>query len=67
MTVKAEAGEPVKYALDAEDYRSYREALSQPGLIALCSGDKADLRQPSNKNSPGGNVQPISMLKKNWA
>ena len=35
VTVKAEAGQPAKYAMDAEDYRSYREALA-PGLIARC-------------------------------
>ena len=38
VTVKAEAGEPVKYALDAEDYRSYREALAAGPYRALLGG-----------------------------
>jgi 7,8-dihydropterin-6-yl-methyl-4-(beta-D-ribofuranosyl)aminobenzene 5'-phosphate synthase len=29
VTVKAESGEPAKYAMDTEDYQSYREALAQ--------------------------------------
>ena len=29
VTVKAEAGEPAKYAMDREDYQSYRAALAQ--------------------------------------
>ncbi len=29
VTVKAEAGQPAKYAMDAEDYQSYRAALTQ--------------------------------------
>jgi hypothetical protein len=38
VTVKAEAGEPVKYAIDAEDYRSYREALAAGPYRALLGG-----------------------------
>ena len=38
VTVKAEAGEPVKYAMDAEDYRSYREALAAGPYRALLGG-----------------------------
>ena len=28
-TVKAEAGQPIQYAMDADDYRSYRAALAE--------------------------------------
>ena len=38
VTVKAEAGEPVKYAMDADDYRSYREALAGGPYRALLGG-----------------------------
>ncbi|MFY9640521.1 MAG: MBL fold metallo-hydrolase [Rhodomicrobium sp.] len=35
IIVKAEAGQPVQHAMDAEDYRSYRLALMQGPLRAL--------------------------------
>jgi hypothetical protein len=35
IIVKAEAGQPVQRAMDAEDYRSYRVALMQGPLRAL--------------------------------
>jgi 7,8-dihydropterin-6-yl-methyl-4-(beta-D-ribofuranosyl)aminobenzene 5'-phosphate synthase len=38
VTVKAEAGEPVKYAMDADDYRSYREAIAAGPYRALLGG-----------------------------
>jgi hypothetical protein len=38
VTVKAEAGEPVKYAMDADDYRSYRQALAGGPYRALLGG-----------------------------
>ena len=38
VTVKAEAGEPVKYAMDADDYRSYRAALAAGPYRALLGG-----------------------------
>ena len=40
VTVKAEAGQPQKQAMDAEDLRSYREAMMQGPLHALLGGDK---------------------------
>ena len=53
VTVKAEAGEPVKHAMDADDYRGYREALL-PDLIAHYSADGAILPQRPNKESRDG-------------
>ena len=38
VTVKAEAGEPVKYAMDAEDYRDYRASLAAGPYRALLGG-----------------------------
>ena len=38
VTVKAEAGEPVKYAMEADDYRSYHEALAAGPYRALLGG-----------------------------
>jgi 7,8-dihydropterin-6-yl-methyl-4-(beta-D-ribofuranosyl)aminobenzene 5'-phosphate synthase len=38
VTVKADAGERVKYAMDAEDYRSYREAMAGGPYRALLGG-----------------------------
>jgi 7,8-dihydropterin-6-yl-methyl-4-(beta-D-ribofuranosyl)aminobenzene 5'-phosphate synthase len=38
VTVKAEAGEPVKYAMDAEDYQSYRAALAGGPYRSLLGG-----------------------------
>jgi len=38
VTVKAEAGQPVKYAMDAEDYQSYRAALAGGPYRALLGG-----------------------------
>jgi 7,8-dihydropterin-6-yl-methyl-4-(beta-D-ribofuranosyl)aminobenzene 5'-phosphate synthase len=38
VTVKAEAGQPERYAMDAEDLRSYRAALAQGPLRALLGG-----------------------------
>jgi 7,8-dihydropterin-6-yl-methyl-4-(beta-D-ribofuranosyl)aminobenzene 5'-phosphate synthase len=40
VTVKAEAGQPVKQGMDADDLRSYREAMVQGPLHALLGGDK---------------------------
>jgi 7,8-dihydropterin-6-yl-methyl-4-(beta-D-ribofuranosyl)aminobenzene 5'-phosphate synthase len=38
IVVKAEAGQPVQRAMDAEDYRSYRLAIAQGPLRALLGG-----------------------------
>jgi 7,8-dihydropterin-6-yl-methyl-4-(beta-D-ribofuranosyl)aminobenzene 5'-phosphate synthase len=38
VTTKAEAGQPESYAMDAEDLRSYREALARGPLRALLGG-----------------------------
>ena len=38
IIVKAEAGQPVQRAMDAEDYRSYRLAIMQGPLRALLGG-----------------------------
>ena len=38
VIVKAEAGQPVQRAIDAEDYRSYRLAIMQGPLHALLGG-----------------------------
>jgi hypothetical protein len=40
VTVKAEAGQPNKQAMDAEDLRSYREAMTQGPLRAPLGGTK---------------------------
>jgi len=40
VTVKAEAGQPNKDAMDAEDLRSYREAMMQGPFRALLGGNK---------------------------
>ena len=40
VTVKAEAGQPTRQAMDAEDLRSYREATMQGPLRALLGGHK---------------------------
>jgi 7,8-dihydropterin-6-yl-methyl-4-(beta-D-ribofuranosyl)aminobenzene 5'-phosphate synthase len=40
VTVKADAGQPNKRAMDAEDLRSYREALTQGPLGAPLGGAK---------------------------
>ncbi len=40
VTVKAEAGQPNKNAMDEEDLRSYREAMMRGPLRALLGGDK---------------------------
>jgi 7,8-dihydropterin-6-yl-methyl-4-(beta-D-ribofuranosyl)aminobenzene 5'-phosphate synthase len=40
VTVKAEAGQPNKSAMDEEDLRSYREAMMRGPLRALLGGDK---------------------------
>jgi 7,8-dihydropterin-6-yl-methyl-4-(beta-D-ribofuranosyl)aminobenzene 5'-phosphate synthase len=40
VTIKAEAGEPNKQAMDADDLRSYREAMVRGPLRALLGGDK---------------------------
>src|SRR5947199_2491525 len=40
VTVKAEAGQPNKKAMDEEDLRSYREAMMRGPLRALLGGDK---------------------------
>ena len=40
VTVKAEAGQPNRQAMDAEDLRSYREAMMQGPLRALLGGSK---------------------------
>jgi 7,8-dihydropterin-6-yl-methyl-4-(beta-D-ribofuranosyl)aminobenzene 5'-phosphate synthase len=47
VTVKAEAGQPTRYAMDEEDVRSYREAMAQGPLHAFLGADKrlARLRQ----------------------
>jgi len=46
ITVKAEAGEPSKNAMDEEDLRSYREAMRRGPLRALLGGDKRLARAP---------------------
>jgi hypothetical protein len=38
--VKAEAGQPIKRAMDEEDMRSYRDAMMRGPLRALLGGDK---------------------------
>ena len=38
VTVKAEAGQPIQHAMDAEDYRNYREALAAGPYRALLGG-----------------------------
>jgi 7,8-dihydropterin-6-yl-methyl-4-(beta-D-ribofuranosyl)aminobenzene 5'-phosphate synthase len=40
VTVKAEAGQPNRQAMDAEDLRGYREAMMQGPLRALVGGGK---------------------------
>jgi 7,8-dihydropterin-6-yl-methyl-4-(beta-D-ribofuranosyl)aminobenzene 5'-phosphate synthase len=40
VTVKAEAGQPNRQAMDADDLRSYREAMMQGPLRALLGGNK---------------------------
>ena len=40
VTVKAEAGQPNRQAMDAEDLRSYREAMMQGPLRGLLAGNK---------------------------
>ncbi len=47
VTVKAEAGQPNKEAMDEEDFRSYREAMKQGPLRAFLGADNrlARLRQ----------------------
>ena len=47
VTVKAEAGQPNKEAMDEEDFRSYREAMTQGPLRMFLGADKrlARLRQ----------------------
>jgi 7,8-dihydropterin-6-yl-methyl-4-(beta-D-ribofuranosyl)aminobenzene 5'-phosphate synthase len=40
ITVKAEAGQPNKKAMDEEDLRSYREAMMRGPLRALLGGDR---------------------------
>src|SRR5262249_9388932 len=47
VTVKAEAGQPSKLAMDEEDFRSYRAAMAQGPLRAFLGGDKrlARMRQ----------------------
>jgi 7,8-dihydropterin-6-yl-methyl-4-(beta-D-ribofuranosyl)aminobenzene 5'-phosphate synthase len=40
VTVKAEAGQPDRRAMDAEDLRSYRDAMMQGPLRALFGGNK---------------------------
>jgi 7,8-dihydropterin-6-yl-methyl-4-(beta-D-ribofuranosyl)aminobenzene 5'-phosphate synthase len=47
ITVKAEAGQPNKYAMDQEDLRSYREAMMSGPLRAFLGGGKhlAEARQ----------------------
>ena len=39
VTVKAEAGQPSRQAMDAEDLRSYREAMMRGPLRALLGGN----------------------------
>ncbi len=47
VTVKAEEGQPNKEAMDEEDFRSYREAMTQGPLRMFLGADKrlARLRQ----------------------
>jgi len=40
VTVRAEAGQPNQHAMDADDLRSYREALMQGPLRAFLGGNK---------------------------
>ena len=44
VTVKAEAGQPSKTAMDEEDLRSYREAMTQGPLRAFLGADKRQAR-----------------------
>jgi hypothetical protein len=50
VTVKAEAGELVKYGMGAEDYRGYREALAAGPYRALLGGRKPSCRGRQIKN-----------------
>ena len=36
--MKAEAGQPIQYAMDADDYRSYGAALAEEPYRALLGG-----------------------------
>jgi hypothetical protein len=52
VTVKAEAGQPNREAMDAEDLRSYREVLMRGPMQALLGGPRAwqartNSREPS--------------------
>jgi hypothetical protein len=49
VTVKAEAGQPDKKAMDEEDIRSYREAMTQGPLRALLGGDRRQARVHSGR------------------
>jgi 7,8-dihydropterin-6-yl-methyl-4-(beta-D-ribofuranosyl)aminobenzene 5'-phosphate synthase len=46
VTVKAEAGQPNKEAMDEEDLRNYREAVTRGPLRALLGGDNRLARAP---------------------
>jgi 7,8-dihydropterin-6-yl-methyl-4-(beta-D-ribofuranosyl)aminobenzene 5'-phosphate synthase len=46
VTVKAEAGQPNRHAMDAEDLRSYREAMMQGPLRTLVGGHKRLAESP---------------------
>jgi 7,8-dihydropterin-6-yl-methyl-4-(beta-D-ribofuranosyl)aminobenzene 5'-phosphate synthase len=45
VTVKAEAGQPNRHAMDAEDLRSYREAMMHGPLRALLGGGRSASRE----------------------
>jgi 7,8-dihydropterin-6-yl-methyl-4-(beta-D-ribofuranosyl)aminobenzene 5'-phosphate synthase len=49
VTVKAEAGQPNQHAMDAEDLRSYREAMTQGPLRALLGGRKRLAQAPPSE------------------
>jgi len=46
VTVKAEAGQPNRHAMDAEDLRSYREAMMGGPLRTLVGGHKRLAESP---------------------
>jgi 7,8-dihydropterin-6-yl-methyl-4-(beta-D-ribofuranosyl)aminobenzene 5'-phosphate synthase len=46
VTIKAEAGQPVRDAMDEEDLRSYREAMARGPLRALLGRGERLVRTP---------------------
>lgn len=52
VTVKAEAGQPVQRAMDADDYRSYRAAMADGPYRALLGGRSRLAHAASTKPAP---------------